>query len=1112
MEFDNNQRMVSLAAVADWQVAASEQSFLQVRYQLRKFAKDMQQALSQENKGYRSRIEEENRRFENYLASLRKQYLDTPNQAAERVFQDTIAEYRITRDHVLGTIHQKLSTRTIRYKQSGIINKVVTFFIAKSDSDQLAQFNNRRNTLENARRNVDDALDQIVFKARAVRDASIQLNNRLFEQEKATATSDHRLKLENIENEHRNTISMLINTFSAEFARYFNTAAFTTAYEMAYTRMRSPVGYTCSDKIPDALYLGLRTFTISNGSESFDPEVINAFRKIEHRAVNINAREIQITLPFFRSIEEGYSIYLEVQDAAAGTSNKILWDYIMKVLMNFPAGQTRPLLLDADSTTELTDFKAIGDSSGKNMITKPWTTAADIEVELKKLATEHSNLTISYGKDIASRMAREPIYVVGCRNFPKGISQDAMNSMSTILSAGASRGFFGMLQASIRELNARKADATFAPLLDNIKKYSLCVTETANGYVIQDPTGSDRLEFERMTAAESNKREILSHLIDGVTRYRRQIEKFEYLFSKDAGNLEGMDMHNINSWYLGDSSSRFEVPIGISGANTVQKYAIGGVAQHGLISGVTGSGKSTLLKTIIVAAMMKYTPENLNLYLVDFKEGVEFATFSEYPLPWIKTIALNTQRVFALNILKQLEAEFKQRADTMRRESVNHISETRQRFPRILLIFDEVQELLRTDDEITRECVNILSGLVSEGRAMNINVIMASQNFAICRGVESLKANMVIRVALKGSPESARIVMGDDFSVDQLEQGDSGSAAINTASGARGQTSFFQVGYMEDEEMKDLLSKLAMTMRSRKADTRIMAIHANQDRNSKFNRFITDGEVDCCTKPGHYELMLGDEFIINRRREITIAPKEGDNFMLVGESEATAKSVFALSILSVLYGELASNAPLIENELVRIIDMSDEYAPDADYLDFLSGLFSRQINRVAGDEVKSMIDDTYQVLVDRKRGRADKSERLFLMIFGLDSIQALKQDMLSEDEGELSLNKKLLQLIQQGPENGINCILWARSYDGFRSVVDPLNMNRHFNKRIYFGGNEDVQSVLGIKYDMSDITEKTVAYRDMFKPMPNAFRVFELPHAQWVESIAEAYKSFRQNQ
>ena len=1108
MRNQNDSFTATLIEAADWQIATSEKSYLLVKRLLQGYAEKMQKALKQEDADYRTGIDQENDSFERKLQQLRQQYLDAPNAMAEREYNDLISQHTASRNVVIRRLDEGFSASGIRFRTDGFVNKIAAFILERRDAERLSSFNAGQQSLAQMARSAADALEQVAAAGRKVKDAKIRLNNRLYENVKKEAIAAHDGKLEELEIRHRNTRSALIRGFEEEFARYFNAASFATAYDMVHTKMRSAVGYTCSDKIPDALYLGTRSFTVGP-QEGLLPEVINLFRRIAHGAVTIDGRRVRITLPFFRSLEEGYSVYLEVDEAAAGDSNKILWEYIMKVLMNFPAGQTRPLLLDCDSTTELTDFKVIGDSSGKNMITKPWTTQADMETELKKLSTEHSNLTISYGKDVAARMQREPIYVVGCRNFPKNITPAAMNSMTGIICAGAARGFFGFLQASTRELAAKAGDSGFATQLESIKKSSLCVRQTPEGYVIQDGQDPDAFCFEQQPALETYKRDIFSHLITGVARYRRQVEKFEYLFSKDAGNIEGTDMHNVNTWFRGDASARLEVPIGISGANTVQKYTIDGVAQHGLISGVTGSGKSTLLKTIIVASMMKYTPDNLNLYLVDFKEGVEFATFSEYPLPWIKAIALNTQRVFALNILQQLDQEFKDRADVMRRESANHINEVRQKYPRILLVFDEVQELLRIDDEITKQCVDILSGLVSEGRAMNINVIMASQNFAICRGVDSLKTNMVLRIAMKGSPESAKILMGEDFSVDQLEQGDSGSAAINTASGARGQTTFFQVGFMEDDEMKSLLSQLAMTMRGRKAQTRIMAIHANQDRNSKFNRLITEGEVDYFEKEANYELMLGDEFIINKKREISLAPKAGENLMVIGESEPTAKSVFALSILSVLYGELASHATVTNDELVRLVDMSDEYMPDAEYLRFLSALFGRQVNRVAGDEVKAMIDDTHRVLRERMEGLGDRSQRLFLLIFGLDSIISLKREMVSREEGGLSLNDKLMELIRQGPENGINCILWARSCDGFLGVVDALDMNRHFNKRIYFGPNEDVQTVLGIKYNMRDITEKTVAYRDMSKPTPNAFRVFELPNPQWVERIAEAYKSFR---
>src|SRR5208337_4781457 len=49
-----------------------------------------------------------------------------------------------------------------------------------------------------------------------------------------------------------------------------------------------------------------------------------------------------------------------------------------------------------------------------------------------------------------------------------------------------------------------------------------------------------------------------------------------------------------------------------------------GTSQHVLIAGKTGSGKSTLLHALIVNSALRYSPDELELYLIDFKKGVEF--------------------------------------------------------------------------------------------------------------------------------------------------------------------------------------------------------------------------------------------------------------------------------------------------------------------------------------------------------------------------------------------------------------------------------------------------------------------------------------------------------
>ena len=49
---------------------------------------------------------------------------------------------------------------------------------------------------------------------------------------------------------------------------------------------------------------------------------------------------------------------------------------------------------------------------------------------------------------------------------------------------------------------------------------------------------------------------------------------------------------------------------------------------HALVGGPSGSGKTNLLLTMIASLAARYSPDELELYLLDFKEGVSFAQFA----------------------------------------------------------------------------------------------------------------------------------------------------------------------------------------------------------------------------------------------------------------------------------------------------------------------------------------------------------------------------------------------------------------------------------------------------------------------------------------------------
>src|SRR4029077_3242532 len=116
-----------------------------------------------------------------------------------------------------------------------------------------------------------------------------------------------------------------------------------------------------------------------------------------------------------------------------------------------------------------------------------------------------------------------------------------------------------------------------------------------------------------------------------------------------------------------DSRGGVDVALGRVGATKRQHLRLGkGTAQHALIAGKTGSGKSTLLHALITNLALHFSPEEIELYLIDFKKGVEFKTYAEHRLPHARVVAIESEREFGLSVLQRLDAELKYRGDRFR--------------------------------------------------------------------------------------------------------------------------------------------------------------------------------------------------------------------------------------------------------------------------------------------------------------------------------------------------------------------------------------------------------------------------------------------------------------
>ena len=130
-----------------------------------------------------------------------------------------------------------------------------------------------------------------------------------------------------------------------------------------------------------------------------------------------------------------------------------------------------------------------------------------------------------------------------------------------------------------------------------------------------------------------------------------------------------------DEFWSGDSGKIMDVPLGRAGATKLQHLHLGkGTSQHVLVAGKTGSGKSTLLHALITNLALRYSPDEIELYLIDFKKGVEFKVYADDGLAARQVIAVESEREFGLSVLQRLDAELKVRGDLFRDTGVQDLT------------------------------------------------------------------------------------------------------------------------------------------------------------------------------------------------------------------------------------------------------------------------------------------------------------------------------------------------------------------------------------------------------------------------------------------------------
>jgi DNA segregation ATPase FtsK/SpoIIIE, S-DNA-T family len=245
------------------------------------------------------------------------------------------------------------------------------------------------------------------------------------------------------------------------------------------------------------------------------------------------------------------------------------------------------------------------------------------------------------------------------------------------------------------------------------------------------------------------------------------------------------------------SAAGVTAPIGEGTDGRLVEVTLADYPPHALIGGPSGTGKTNLVYAWLGALATRYSPTELEFYLLDFKEGVSFARFAPGKrdpswLPHVRLVGVNvnTDREFGLALLRFLGTELRARAEAAKRHEVTTLAELRAEepaghWPRIVAVVDEFQVLLAGRDAVATEAAALLEDLARRGRSQGIHLVLASQDVS---GIEALwgRSGLVgqftLRIAL---PKARRILVETNLAAESIPRhhavvnADSGSVAAN---------------------------------------------------------------------------------------------------------------------------------------------------------------------------------------------------------------------------------------------------------------------------------------------------------------------------------------------
>ena len=645
--------------------------------------------------------------------------------------------------------------------------------------------------------------------------------------------------------------------------------------------------------------------------------------------------------------------------------------------------------------------------------------------------THKYNSLQDYNEDAGSKLA-EPYRFIFISNFPAGFTQRAIETLLSIINTSSKSGISIILNIDNEELEKHrdldKVLFTDTPLsmltpqkIINVPSQNLL---NKNFHLLPDHQVTSRAH-EIISAA--NKQALLLQ--------NRTIDVEEFYSS---------------SPYKHKSDKGIHIPIGLVGKDKPCLLTLGEEksGHHVLIGGATGSGKTVLLHNIIVNSAWQYSPGELIFYLLDYKEGTEFKLYDS--LPHVHILSMESNRPFGVSTLQYLQEEMERRGKLFKESGVAKIQDYRikkgEKLPRILVIIDEFQVLLKGHDRLSAQSAEILDDISRRGRSFGVHMLLSTQTLSEVNLKSSTLSNIAVRIGLRMSDtDSAKLFHRENTTAATLKK--PGEAYYNSAHGQSEGNLRFQVAYLDTDKIK----KRIQTMKKSNADVNIQ------------HRYIFDGQhylpfqkrrIEAfiklnASKSNHLYADLGiaePGYISQQIVSLRLRRQFSSNVLMVGDSP---QDVIGLSLLMLRQLVMQST----DNSRFYIADLFAVDTPWYGKIEILKTLFPEQIIIIRNKKLNEVLTELNSCLDKSMESEKASQDRKVLVLL---NVQAARTFNSKAAIGGSPATKIIEKLLKEGAESGLHIFLHSLHYQGLEKVFTNRNMLDEFENRIILrGGNSE---------------------------------------------------------